>query len=288
MIGYQADNMAFNDAMDYLEHHGVLGMKWGVRNEDTLRKYAGPKGREKTKKKEKVLTGVGYGLLGASVIGRYAAMGLGKIDPMIGIATYQISALLGVPAIVAINAGNTTRSKTAKAFLNSGVSLISVGDAIYNTTLNPVIVSDGMGYLSLEYLHKKIDLPNLPWQSGSSAGNTLDLTELGRLSTLTGMAAAAAGGIKSKIDYHKSPASKYEQAKRVYDTKAYIDEEAKRHYDKAKRHYDKAKKLEDSKSDVDNSGNKYYENAAEAYLKEHPNTKYSKAELMSKFKNGWN
>ena len=43
---YQSDNMAFNNAMDSLSHYGVLGMKWGVRNEETLRKYAGPLGRE--------------------------------------------------------------------------------------------------------------------------------------------------------------------------------------------------------------------------------------------------
>lgn len=30
----------------YLAHHGVPGMKWGVRNDETLRKYAGPKGRK--------------------------------------------------------------------------------------------------------------------------------------------------------------------------------------------------------------------------------------------------
>lgn len=33
------------DGSQYLVHHGVLGMKWGVRNADTLRKYAGAAGR---------------------------------------------------------------------------------------------------------------------------------------------------------------------------------------------------------------------------------------------------
>ena len=31
----------FEDDSEYLEHYGVLGMKWGVRNAETLRKYAG-------------------------------------------------------------------------------------------------------------------------------------------------------------------------------------------------------------------------------------------------------
>lgn len=34
-----------DDRSEWLEHHGVKGQKWGVRNKDTLRKYAGPVGR---------------------------------------------------------------------------------------------------------------------------------------------------------------------------------------------------------------------------------------------------
>lgn len=34
-----------DDRSEWLEHHGVKGQKWGVRNKDTLRKYAGPIGR---------------------------------------------------------------------------------------------------------------------------------------------------------------------------------------------------------------------------------------------------
>lgn len=34
-------NLDFNDALNTLSHYGVAGMKWGVRNADTLRKYNG-------------------------------------------------------------------------------------------------------------------------------------------------------------------------------------------------------------------------------------------------------
>ena len=36
--------LQYEDLSDYLAHHGVKGMKWGVRNEETQRKYAGGSG----------------------------------------------------------------------------------------------------------------------------------------------------------------------------------------------------------------------------------------------------
>lgn len=40
---YQA-NLDFNASLDSLAHYGVAGMRWGVRNADTLRKYNGAMG----------------------------------------------------------------------------------------------------------------------------------------------------------------------------------------------------------------------------------------------------
>ena len=44
---------------DYLAHYGVPRMKWGVRNAETLRKYAGPKGRTSKSKKETIRSRIG-------------------------------------------------------------------------------------------------------------------------------------------------------------------------------------------------------------------------------------
>ena len=42
----------FEDGSDgYLSHHGVLGMKWGVRNAETQARYAGDSGHARAKTK---------------------------------------------------------------------------------------------------------------------------------------------------------------------------------------------------------------------------------------------
>lgn len=43
----------FEDGSQALMHYGVLGMKWGVRNEETLRKYLGGHRSERTVKLDK-------------------------------------------------------------------------------------------------------------------------------------------------------------------------------------------------------------------------------------------
>lgn len=48
-------NVFFNDALDFLSHYGVPGMRWGVRNEETLRKYNGPSNKNKHAEVNKAL-----------------------------------------------------------------------------------------------------------------------------------------------------------------------------------------------------------------------------------------
>lgn len=44
--------LTFEDGSEGLAHYGVKGMKWGVRNDETLRKYAGPTGGKRARRKE--------------------------------------------------------------------------------------------------------------------------------------------------------------------------------------------------------------------------------------------
>ena len=274
-MSYQADNMAFNDAMDYLEHHGVLGMKWGVRNEDTLRKYAGPKGVKERTTPQKIMTGAGYGLAG--------------IGTLFGVAGATPQAmLLNIPASVLIEAGNPNHSKKTKAMAVGATSLMSLGAGVilneaargvnnHTSSLlevpyakiaemihNPKDVSGSIQEIS-NYFRLKNENPTIySWLPKVEVPNVIlgeDIAKVG-----TGVAAVAgASALRDRYKRYKKEA------------------EASRNYVDGYR--DGKNDAESGK--IESSNNEAFRNAAEAYLKEHPDTKYTKAELISKFENGW-
>lgn len=131
------------DGSQALMHYGKLGMKWGVRNAETLRKYAGGKEERRQQKQEAKAIAGEYQRIrrvyGGDRAGTYAINALGShsnssaVDKGLKIAGRREKVRKGVG--LGLMSGGMAATMASPITAAAGVGLIALGSAVYRDTI---------------------------------------------------------------------------------------------------------------------------------------------------------